>query len=334
MKAFGSTQNLLFKTAIMKKLFISPLFLLLFFCELLNAQEKVKGIVKGTDNTPIAGVAIVNSSKNITTSTNAKGEFEIQAAINDILKVSSVGYAINEFVISDTKAKLIIQLTEDHADLSQVVVAAVSPRSYWLGATVAYNMDGAEVDNIIGSAKIGINPVERKHLGAYWGIVGNFANFISAQNIEETNKNLLKVAQSSQGLSIGVAGTWEILPTAEDFNFRCYLMTGYRLNAFQKVGKDSISVGLNQFRNSLGIEFEGLKFKNGGKLHFSFEGSVTAFSRNKYELVFGEKKSSLSSLEITAILPIAQNIGFLANGTYCRDFASVYQFGIIFKDLR
>jgi hypothetical protein len=334
MKAFETTQNLLFKTAIMKKLFISPLFLLVVFCELLNAQDKVKGVVKGSDNNPIPGVIVVNSTKNIETTTDVKGEFEIHAVKNDVIKVSFVGYVTNEFVIADDKVKLIIQLAEEKGDLNQIVVAAVSPRSYWLGATVAYNVDGAEVDNIVGSAKIGINPVERRHLGAYWGIVGNFANFISAQNKEKTNKDLLKVAQSSQGLSIGIAGTWEVLPSTKDFNFRFYLTTGYRLNAFQKVGEDSISVGLSQFRNSLGIEFEGLKFKNGGKLHFSFEGSLAAFSQNKYELVFGEKKSSLSSLEITAILPIAQNIGFLANGTYCKNFASVYQFGIIFKDLK
>jgi hypothetical protein len=103
---------------------------------------------------------------------------------------------------------------------------------------------------------------------------------------------------------------------------------------FKKVGKDSINVSLSQFRNIAGIEFEGFKFKNGGKFHLSFEGSLTAFNQKKYEILFNQKKSFLYGLEITAILPIALNIGFLANGTYGESFSPVYQFGIVFRDLK
>ena len=203
-----------------------------------------------------------------------------------------------------------------------------------MGSTLAYNLDGPGVDNVIGSALVVINPVEEKYFGANWGIVGNFANFISAQNKGDSQKDLLKLAQSSQGLGIGFAGTWELGSNANDFNYRCYFSSGYRLNAFQKVGKDSISVSLSQFRNTAGVEFEGFKFKNGGKLHFSIEGSLSFFDKDKYEMVFGERKSSLTNFAITAILPIASNIGFLANGTYSKSFSSVYQFGVIFKDLK
>ncbi|HKB45843.1 MAG TPA: carboxypeptidase-like regulatory domain-containing protein [Chitinophagaceae bacterium] len=318
----------------MKKNFIVSMFSLFVFWGISNAQTKINGVVKDGKNNPLIGAAVINKTKNIKTVTKANGEFEIEAIVNDIISVSYIGYTTNEFVITDDKAKLEIQLSVTQGDLNEVVVVGVSPKSYWLGARLAYNIDGAQVDNIVGSATIGINPVEGEYLGANWGIVGNFANFISVQNKEKTEKDLLKVAQSSQGLSIGFGGTWEVLSRSNDFNFRCYFISGYRLNAFQKVGKDSISVSLSQFRNTAGIEFEGFRFKNGGKLHFSFEGSLTAFSRKKYELVFGEKKSSLNGLEITAILPIAANIGFLANGTYAKNLNPVYQFGIIFKDLK
>lgn len=320
----------------MKKLFISTVLSLVVFWGISNAQTKIKGVVKEGGNKPLVGAAVINKTKSITAITNANGEFEIEAVINDIISVAYVGYTTNEFLITDDKVKLEIHLSEMQNNLSEVVVTAAggSPKSYWLGATLAYNIDGAEVDNIVGSAKVGINLVDGEYLGAEWGIVGNFANFISVQDKEKAARDLLKVAQSSQGLSIGIAATWEILPTVNDFNFRSYFTSGYRLNAFQKVGKDTISVGLSQFRNVVGVEFEGFRFKNGGKLHFSCEGSLTAFSQDKYELIFEKKKSSLSSLELTAILPIAQNIGFLANGTYCKSFVPVYQFGIIFKNLK
>jgi hypothetical protein len=154
-----------------------------------------------------SGAAINNKTKNITTITNVNGEFEIEGNVKDIIIVSSVGYIASEFVVTDDRKKFEIQLAFEQNDLTEVVVAGFSPKSYWLGAKLAYNIDGGEVDNIVGSAMIGINAVEGKYWGADWGIVGNFANFISAKNKEKTEKDLLKVAQSSQGLSIGIAGT-------------------------------------------------------------------------------------------------------------------------------
>ena len=316
------------------------LFLFLFaFYNISNAQTTVRGSVKDENNTPMAGVTVKNITKNKLTNTNNKGEFEIEASKGDDISFLYIGFTSTVAKVSEDNTALNINLYPNKSDLSQVVVLAGgggSPKSYWLGATLAYNINGGEIENVVGSAKIGINPVTGKYLGANWGIVGNFSNFISAQNKEKTEKDLLKVAQSAQGLSIGLAGTWEVFPRSDDFNFRMYLSSGYRLNAFQKVekGADTVSVSLSQFRNTVGIEFEGFQFKQGGKLHFSAEASVSAFDGDKYELVFNEKKSSLTNAEITAILPIAGNIGFLACGTYSKNFKPVYQFGIIFKDLK
>ncbi len=320
----------------MKKALILFVISIFLFEGVITAQNKIKGVVKDESNSPIKGAIITNKTRNIKTSTAANGEFEIEAIIKDIVSIECIGYTTNVITITDDKVNLAIQLSTKESLMNEVVVmgGSSSPKSYWIGATLAYNIDGAEIDNVVGSAKVGINPVSGEYLGASWGIVGNFANFISAQNKEKTEKDLLKVAQSSQGLSIGMAGTWEVFRHSNDFNLRCYVSTGYRLNAFQRVGKDSSSVSLSQFRNTAGIEFEGFRFNNGGKLHLSFEGSLTAFSENKYELVFGEKKSSLTSLEVTAILPIAGNIGFLANGTYAKQLTPVYQFGIVLKNLR
>ena len=321
----------------MKHYFISVLLSVFIFFGSSSAQTKVKGTIKNESDQPISGAAILNKTNSAKANSNVKGEFEIDAGINDIINVASIGFESSKVTVSDVSKTLEIKLKEQKTELHDVVVSSnVSPKSYWLGATLAYNIDGGEVDNVVGSAKIGINPVRGKYLGAEWAIVGNFANFISAQNKEKTEKDLLKVAQSSQGLSIGFGGTWEVIPRGDDFNFRCYFTSGYRLNAFQKVvkGADTLSVSLSQFRNTFGIEFEGFQFKQGGKLHFSAEGSVSAFDGDKYELVFGEKKSSLTNAEVTAILPIASNIGFLASGTYSKHFKPVYQFGIIFKDLK
>lgn len=301
-----------------------------------NAQTKIKGVIKDKDNAPLVAASVTNKQTKKATQTDINGRFEIEASVNDILVVGFVGYATSEITVSDDKANLEIRLLNTEANLESQVVSfsSLSPKSYWLGATIGYNIDGADVDNVVGSAKIGINPVKRQYLRADWGIVGNFANFISAQDKDKMDKNLTKLAQGAQGLSIAVAATWELLPRANDLNVRFYFTSGYRFNAYQKVGKDSINVGISQFRNTAGLEMEGLEFKNGGKLHFSAEAGLSVFSEKKYELVFSGKKSSLLNFEATVILPIASNIGFIASGTYAKDLIPVYQFGIIFKDLK
>lgn len=318
----------------MKKSILILLILIGAFGGGAEAQTKIKGTIRDKDNAPLVGATVTNKQTKKATQTDANGRFEIEASVNDVLTIGFVGYSTSEVTVSDDKAILDIRLLNTGADLESQVVAftSLSPKSYWLGATIGYNIDGADVDNVVGSAKVGINPIKGQYLKAEWGIVGNFANFISAQDKDKMDKNLTKLAQSAQGLSIAVAGTWELLPKGNDFNMRCFFTTGYRFNAYQKVGKDSVTVGISQFHNTAGLEMEGLEFKNGGKLHFSAELGLSVFSQKKYELVFSEKKSSLLSLAVTAILPIAANIGFIAGGTYAKGMIPVYQFGIVFKD--
>jgi hypothetical protein len=305
----------------------------MIFLNFTVAQSKISGTVTTEKNVPLAGATITNKTQSKSTSTDQSGKFEIEANVNDVLSISYIGYSSLQFELKGLKDPLQIKLISSES-IESVVVGGGSPKSFWLGATIGYNIDGANVDNVVGSAKMAINPIKKQYLKADWGIVGNFSNFISAQDKEKMTKDLLKLSQGSQGLSISIAGTREILPSNSNFNFRMYFLTGYRLNAFQKVGKDSISVGLSQFRNSFGLELEGLEFEKGGKIHFSIEGSLAFFDESKYNLIFSEKKKTMATLEASVILPIASNIGFLINGTYNKRFAPVYQVGIIFKDLK
>ncbi|WP_270087807.1 hypothetical protein [Sphingobacterium sp. SYP-B4668] len=159
--------------------------------------------------------------------------------------------------------------------------------SYWRGASLAYNIDGASAANIIANTKFMINAMEW-HGGKQWkgltwnlGVVGNFGNFISSKEKTEVDRDIARISQSGQGLNIGFSFLGHV-GNARTSIFRLEYIPSYRLNAFQNVGIDSSTVALNQFRNAITLEGEFGGFKNEGMLSVSFEVGYNIFDKKKY----------------------------------------------------
>jgi len=83
-------------------------------------QNIIKGVVTGTDNTPIAGVTVKSLSSNRTTTTNEQGEFSLAGAVGEKLLVSYIGYVTQELTINEPFLKII--LTESNNQLDEIVV--------------------------------------------------------------------------------------------------------------------------------------------------------------------------------------------------------------------
>lgn len=88
------------------------------------SRIKVSGkiIVEGSD---ISGITIFNTSSNIGTISDEKGEFDLQVALNDVIEVSALQYQnisfkVNEAIMASKRMKLF--LIEEINKLDEVIV--------------------------------------------------------------------------------------------------------------------------------------------------------------------------------------------------------------------
>lgn len=320
-------------------------FLLLFFITttcICLAQE-VSGTVK-VNEIGAMGCTVTNKTKKVSVMTNEKGMFTIKAQKGDELEFNFVGYLAQSIVVGDSKI-LDVVLTENNNGLEEVVVISsrsISSRNFWVGAKVGYNFINNEEDNgFVGSANIAINLLDNNDSKNYFGVVGNIGNFKFNQE-EDDNNNIQKIAQSANGLNVGVAYTREYMKKGSKVfssikeapisYFRKSVSTGMKFTSFKNVGKDSTSVNFPEFATTIGFEFEQTGFKNGGSLTFSVGSTLFLFDKNVYSQIFNESRNSLLNFEFTVILPISKKLGFYVNGTFAQKISAIYTFGVIIKE--
>ncbi len=87
----------------------------------------VTGRIIGPDGQPLPGVTISVRGTNRATTTDANGQFSIEANRGDVVTVSYVGYQSQDFTIGDNRT-LSISLTANSGQLSEVVVTALGIR--------------------------------------------------------------------------------------------------------------------------------------------------------------------------------------------------------------
>jgi iron complex outermembrane receptor protein len=138
-------------------------------------QEPVKGVVVGTDGTPIPGATIRSLSSKRVTTTNERGEFSIQAAQGEKLVVSFIGYDQQEVTVDG--ASLRITLSGSSSQLGEVVVVGYGSQTK---ADVTGALTQLKADNI----KQGVN--------------------ISVDNMLQGKVSGVRIAQSSGEPGAGV----------------------------------------------------------------------------------------------------------------------------------
>ena len=331
----------------MKESIYLSLILLFFALSTYSQTFTIKGKVS-TKDSPIAGCSVVNETKSVgekkvLTITNQKGEYSIEAEKGDKINFYYAGFTPQSIIVNNSDA-LNIKL-EVSESLSEVVVtgfgsSSVSIRNFWVGAKIGYNFIGnTDDDFFVGSATIALNLLDNNDTHHSFGIIGNFGNFKFNKDTSDT-KNIQKVAQSINGLSIGVGYTHETsLKGKNEYKskqypksyFREFIQSGVRLTTFTKVGKDSSTANLGQSMTTGGVEFEQTGFKNGGSITASMGVSLYLFDKDIYKKIFDEEKSRLVTLDFTIILPISKNMGFFVNGTFAKKTSAAYILGVILK---
>ncbi|MBO9571755.1 MAG: SusC/RagA family TonB-linked outer membrane protein, partial [Chitinophagaceae bacterium] len=76
----------------------------------LNTQPPVSGIIRDAEGNPLAGVNVVVKGTKKGVTTDAEGKFSIEAGLNEILVISSIGYNTKEVKIDQGEGSLSVQL--------------------------------------------------------------------------------------------------------------------------------------------------------------------------------------------------------------------------------
>lgn len=83
----------------------------------------IKGrIISEGDNAPVPGVAVQIKGQTRGTITNDNGEYKLNAKVNDVILVSSIGFAAQEFTVQSGKSVYDIVLATSNSTLNEVVV--------------------------------------------------------------------------------------------------------------------------------------------------------------------------------------------------------------------
>ncbi|MBN8666334.1 MAG: hypothetical protein J0M30_02445 [Chitinophagales bacterium] len=300
-----------------------------------NAQMRGK-IQSSQNKVAVSGADICNVTQNKCVKSDANGDFLIDASENDKIIIFHPAFHPKEIILSAQNVASIFAEALD--PISDAKNAPLAPNSTWIGAKIGYNFDGFSDDenDFIGAAKVRLNMAETKFENFDFGVIGNVSDFISNSSKEEKETSLQKLTLSVSGLSVGIYGQHFITRKDEkDAKVRTsssvYYTANYRLNTYQNIGVDSITVNLSQFKSSFGYQFEGLNFTKKGSLNISVEGSFYAFDPGRYEKIFNNRKGTMFSLEIGAILPINEMIGFFVSTTMAPKVEGVFLCGLIVK---
>lgn len=212
---------------------------------------------------------------------------------------------------------------------------AISAKNPWLGGQVGYKFGGSGefADNLIASARLmyEIDLGSKKFVLPVMGNLSQLRDNLS-ENLTVDEKEIARnqdILTSTQGLNVGLYPYYLIFEKAY-FSLLAHGTLAFKLNSFTDV--QSNPVYLQQGRFSLGIEaYIGKKDPTTGKYPWtiSIAPVTTVFSNMDYKAIFGTERSSLTSLEITSVLPIGKGVGFLLEGVISNN--SVIRTGLLFS---
>lgn len=299
-------------------------------------MRNIPGTVTDEEHLSLAGVSVRSHNAQLT-ATNQDGQFSIPTKEHDALDSSFIDYKKESLALNPNDQDGAVTLDDEATHNKRPPLTAITYNSTWVGATLFYNFGGGNsADNVIGSAKVLLQTTNQFN-GTKFGlnIIGNIAKVTSDGGTDQLKQSVLAISQSSQGLSAGFEGTYDLVNNKVDCFLTLYSDLLYKFNDFTNVGDSKTDIGLSQGRFSVGIQYEGIPFgEQNDLIHFGIEGGINFFDSNNYAKVFNNKNSSLANLEATFIFPIATRMGILLNQTFTQRSSPVFSAGIVIKSMK
>jgi hypothetical protein len=191
------------------------------------------------------------------------------------------------------------------------------PEGIWVGVPIAYNFatSGDAAEKLSVAAQIVLNSWE-PGWNVFGGtfrvpIVGNVAKPLSGQETAEQLKDKAEqLTTSSEGIYAGISPYIRRDIGPNGYSIRLFSTLAVRTNGLKDLKTDS-TFFLSQGRFSVGLLFGLGQFKVGTGA-FSIETTHLRFKAEDYERAFGERRPALTSTDLVLVLPIATNVGILA----------------------
>ena len=169
--------------------------------------------------------------------------------------------------------------------------------------------------------------------GAHFPIMANLADILP--NLGEGSKKdsldaaIQSLVTSSDGINVGVYPFWPL--TNKLFGVRATVFTGIsaKWNEFNDTTANTKQTLLTG-RFSGGLEFSIGDETDGKKpLTVSLSAVHSRFGADAYQAVFKERRSTLNSAELTAILPIQTGVGILFEGIGVEQKKPAFRLGLL-----
>ena len=129
------------------------LYILFVFFVNISFSQSVEILGRVISKTDVENIHVINKTAKIFTVTNAKGEFNITAKVNDTLQFSSIQQGVKSFTVSKgtiASKTMIVQLDEQVNELDEVIVGKV------LTGDLLSDIENADSDDPINFYDVGI----------------------------------------------------------------------------------------------------------------------------------------------------------------------------------
>ena len=211
----------------------------------------------------------------------------------------------------------------------QVAKKPVDPSIQLLGASAANSWMGAQLgykfgsnsdelgDNLLVSASV-IYKVPLKDTRKWvLPVISNFSNLVSSSGAEtaaeESEDKLKELMLASSGIRAGVHPYRVLTGDDKESDLRLVVHgeASWKFNGVKQDEGEEINY-LNQLRLAAGLELSiGTGAGDSKPLTISVTPVHARFNADEYEKIFDDRKSSLTNLEVVAVVPISARSGVL-----------------------
>lgn len=222
----------------------------------------------------------------------------------------------------------------------EVDAKTVSAANPWVaGAQLGYKFvgEGDFADNVFAAGTIIYNvPLDTivSH-GWFVPVFSNLASMAadaggksSKDSLEQASNALLN---SAQGILVKIA-PYNTFHPGTNLRMRVLTEFGGKINSLAAKDTAEGKETMLQGRLAAGLEIElGKKADKDGNnpITFSVTGIKSYFSATSYEKVFGERKSNLTAIELTGIIPIKIGTGLISEAVLAKNHAPAIRVGIL-----
>jgi len=226
--------------------------------------------------------------------------------------------------------------------VSDAGAGGVAANNPWLGAQVGYKFGGTDSfsDNLLVGAKFLYDPLGTNKdssgddRGWHLPVMGNISDLTAnasaaASPSDQLDHQAQQLISSAQGLNVGVY-PYLVISRSQVVRVTAHSLIGWKLSSLRTPGGETVL--FNQGRVAAGLEVAIGQLNEAGRLPITFSVTpvITFLSADKYEQVFGTRKSAIGSVELTGVMPVGSGFGLLFEGILSGGDRGSFRSGMVF----